>query len=851
MIQSIEEGRKEDGNRSIADKIKKRLHNLDKTVENNQGRWAWELLQNAKDSIADYPDRKISVQIELDEDQVVFRHNGIHFTEKDIRGLINQISSKEVEEGEKTNRTGRFGTGFLTTHLLSKVIDISGIVETNNFELFRFQFPLDREGTTISQLVPKIEGAWEGFHNSIEKIQKGYDQNDYNTSFKYYLQNEHQKEIARVGTEEFMKLIPFVLTFIPNISKVEILDNAQDKVLSFSRTESDKDESIFTIQKNCNGIISQIYILNGSNLRVTVAAEIEKMDNGYQIKSHNGIPKLFCDFPLIGTESFHFPAIVNSFYFNPQIERDGIWLKGTDDAEVIENQSLLEDALELYKTLIDKVSSENFFNLFNLSNSKLPDTNEKYFDEQWYINNIQNPLRTYLLTKPIIELENSSAEKKLPMEVWFPLRSYSIEVQEKLWQYTYDLYDDAVCKQGHIQEWVEIYWSDWNKLNYDELAKDIEKQGNIAKLGEALGRNEEETFKWYNEVAKFISSIDNNAILFENRAIIPNKEGAFCFKSDLFIDKINDEELIRILQILGKNWDELLLNNKVHFGFRYYPKEKKDIANEISAIIKKVNTDDEKTITAISRLSEWFEVQNPKDSQELFGETYRQRAKLFMNTIKDKESLYKVMRSKADLSQLSKVAKALEEDPNLLQTFNQAEQLSGLLREYNVTSLDELKSALENSKSPQVRAEITQEDLAGLGVMSMEELEEALKDKDLAALFSHTSLPNANMFLYAQRLINRSKQNIIEHLKNQPDYDCTEMEELASTVLGGIKKNGVDVHIVVRPSDNGQVIVYYSSEKDTLDYANAELWIDNGKEVPRHLTLGTILKTTGINKIPV
>lgn len=94
MIQSIEEGRKEDGNRSIADKIKKRLHNLDKTVENNQGRWAWELLQNAKDSIADYPDRKISVQIELDENQVVFRHNGIHFTEKDIRGLINQISSK-------------------------------------------------------------------------------------------------------------------------------------------------------------------------------------------------------------------------------------------------------------------------------------------------------------------------------------------------------------------------------------------------------------------------------------------------------------------------------------------------------------------------------------------------------------------------------------------------------------------------------------------------------------------------------------------------------------------------------------------------------------------------------------
>ncbi|MCB9050458.1 MAG: hypothetical protein H6556_13605 [Lewinellaceae bacterium] len=53
MIQSIEIGRKEDGNRSIADKIIKRLHDLEKTAGSNHGRWAWELLQNAKDSIAD------------------------------------------------------------------------------------------------------------------------------------------------------------------------------------------------------------------------------------------------------------------------------------------------------------------------------------------------------------------------------------------------------------------------------------------------------------------------------------------------------------------------------------------------------------------------------------------------------------------------------------------------------------------------------------------------------------------------------------------------------------------------------------------------------------------------------
>ncbi len=112
MIESIEQGRQEDGNRAIADKIIKRLHDLEQTVENNQGRWAWELLQNAKDSIAEEDNRKVSVLIELNNETVEFSHNGTHFTELDIRGLINQISSKEAEEGQQTKKVGRFGTGF-------------------------------------------------------------------------------------------------------------------------------------------------------------------------------------------------------------------------------------------------------------------------------------------------------------------------------------------------------------------------------------------------------------------------------------------------------------------------------------------------------------------------------------------------------------------------------------------------------------------------------------------------------------------------------------------------------------------------------------------------------------------
>lgn len=248
MIQSIEEGRKEDGNRSIADKIIKRLHDLDKTVENNQGRWAWELLQNAKDSIADFNDKTVSIQIELNDDEVEFRHNGVHFTEQDVRGLINQISSKEIEENQITKRTGRFGTGFLTTHLLSRVIQVKGVLETKSKDFYSFEFPLDREGKTTTQLIPKIENAWTEFHNSAEQINDTYDINNFNTSFSYRLDTAEQKEIARIGVEEFIKLIPFVLAFIPKIQRVDVIYNTSNKNITFENNKG----KIESLPVGCN-----------------------------------------------------------------------------------------------------------------------------------------------------------------------------------------------------------------------------------------------------------------------------------------------------------------------------------------------------------------------------------------------------------------------------------------------------------------------------------------------------------------------------------------------------------------------------------------------------------------------
>lgn len=65
------------------------------------------------------------------------------------------------------------------------------------------------------------------------------------------------------------------------------------------------------------------------------------------------------------------------------------------------------------------------------------------------------------------------------------------------------------------------------------------------------------------------------------------------------------------------------------------------------------------------------------------------------------------------------------------------------------------------------------------------------------------------------------------------------------------KKNGNDIRIVVRPSDDDKIIFYYEQEVAAMDDTDYELWTDNGDGNTRMITLGDIIKTTGISVIPL
>lgn len=852
MINSIEQGRKEDGNRSIANKIKSRLHDLGMSVESNYGRWVWELLQNAKDSISDDADRTVSIRIELNSDSVVFKHNGLYFTDLDIRGLINQISSKEVEEGVETKNTGRFGTGFLTTHLLSKKVEISGIVKADE-GLYNFNFLLDRDGGTTDILAKKVEASWNGFQASTKLLNADYSDTEFNTSFKYLLELDSQKSVAERGVGEFIKLIPFVLAFIPKIQDVTIINNLVNQTTKFENTSEIVDEVLIRIIKTHDESVSDILIAIEKNDKVSIATEVEKVNGNYSIKGVEDIPKIFCDFPLIGTERFHFPVVVNSFYFSPQTERDGIWLKGSNE-EVATNYELLQSSVELFKIILTKMAKKEYSDLYNMATTKIPKTDERYFDKDWYTVNIQKPLREFLMQSKIVE--TSMGRGKLE-DVYFPDTNLLKESRQKIWQLSSDLKVNKLPIKKHIQKWAEVIWGECKKVDIDDLVNDLKEKENISELEKTLALSKHETFEWLKECLTFIH--EQNEYCYTSYEIIPNQEGVFKAHNKLHLDEIDDDNLKKIAKHSGFNYYEILIHQDLFYQFNIAKINIEMIANKITTLINEEN-DTEERKQAITLLIEWFG-NNEQNGREYFSSLYAKKEKLLVDTIEDKESLFAILNSGVEISD---VAEMIRQNPEKVKkSIKKAKELDALLKEYGVNSIEELKQLISSKNgnispletivslapSEETPKEATVEVLASLGITNAKDFE--IAKSSYPELF-HDNVPTQEMYNASQVLIKRAMKNIEEHLKTLSEYDCEDIEATAPTTLGGIKKNEQDINIVARPSDSSKIVIgYYESEIPVLELDGSELWYENGKTVPQRMTLGKLLKTTNITRIPV
>ena len=128
--------------RTVARRIRTRVNQARRSTHSAGIRWPFELLQNALDAGPREGRANVTVRLRSEPTRIFFEHDGAPFTWQELAALLSGGSSKELESDITT---GRFGTGFLVTHVLSERTRLRGLLQLET-DYEHFDVTLNRGG---------------------------------------------------------------------------------------------------------------------------------------------------------------------------------------------------------------------------------------------------------------------------------------------------------------------------------------------------------------------------------------------------------------------------------------------------------------------------------------------------------------------------------------------------------------------------------------------------------------------------------------------------------------------------------------------------------------------------------
>lgn len=583
-----------------ADKIKQILSKVLNDPAQSAKRWVWELMQNAKDVKNIFG--QVSIQIELFEDKLVFSHNGDPFKVANITGLIQQVSSKDSSNADE-EVTGKFGTGFIATHLLSDIITVNGVV--NHKEAHRsFEVVLDRSGRTSEELLPKIEKALEKIRlidsDPAFTLRPGYEasrvENNLDTSFTYVLLNEEKRQAAIDGVKDLANTLPLTLVNVPKIKNVHIIDHISNTDVFYSRQDLQDDGRIRRSKVEVVGLPTQYFITYYTD-ELSLSVQVSDFESLELLEHFGKTPNLYRDFPLIGSDKFYFPYVLNGYRLNPTEDRDGIPLHSESAPDHIENRQLVERAFEVAKELTRYLLSQQARNLFVCAYSRLPNEKWQPKSKEWY-DLLQVDYRSFLNDLELVETQ--SGGRKVLKDTVIP--DFGDKDEDKLKFYDVILPfvgKDKIPARTILLPWIKsagpkdelASWNRTIKYSFERFLEELANVGSLDALQNIFGEGIT-VINWLNEVYSFIIEY-KEVDAFRDYAIIPNQSGVF---QKLTPDTLHLEdkeanipdEFLDVLEALGDNWRTKLIHRAVNLpGQNIEKKGLPLVSNRINELISK------------------------------------------------------------------------------------------------------------------------------------------------------------------------------------------------------------------------------------------------------------------------
>ena len=543
---------------NTAQGVRNYLIEMNNNRANMRARWIWELLQNARDaSTSDL----VSV-VECSEKEVVFKHNGREFEYEEITHLIYHGSTKVENEGT----IGQYGSGFLTTHLLSPQIDVSGqLVDGQSFE-----FALVREIASPELLSAFMDKAWDEFKTSLDEKNS---LKDFTTCFRYPIDDDSADAVEH-GIAALKQCVPFVLVFNHQFQRIDI--KSLDENLTFEvvgRVQlSQEGLHRVTVSESNNGhqTISEHILAQSEDGQTSVAVSVTHGSKACLPISHT--PKLFLGFPLVGTEGFSFAGVINGFEFTPMENRDGVYLGVAANDANATNQAVIEEASNLHVKIIQFVASSGYKDIHVLATfPPIPD--RTWIDEGWLRNCLSEHLIEPLRQIPAVVCAFSV--DALPTEdAILPFGQDDTQIQS-LWDLLSGVKefrqklprrDEAVGWRNAVKGWANIINCEptdfCEVIDGRKLAELVSDRCGALEDIHGLLIDDICAVKWLNHLLSFLreNGFDNEI---SNRELVLDQAGYLDKLSNLYRDKDIDGELKDVADDLGLRLREYLRDNRI------------------------------------------------------------------------------------------------------------------------------------------------------------------------------------------------------------------------------------------------------------------------------------------------
>jgi hypothetical protein len=520
-------------------------------------RWSWELLQNARDVAQE---QGVNVAVEYSGGRLRFQHDGAPFAADEILHLIYHGSTKV----EREDAIGQFGSGFLSTHLLSRTVRVRGRLQDGQ----AFDFTLDRTGQKVEELHQAMERSFADFERSIGTADLG--NASWTTEFDYDVDTA-AVPLALAGLSQMRVCAPLVLAFSPEIRSVAVHGEAGNWKVQRGSSRRIEDVTLLSIDSDDEVQRAPCFVAiadqHGNNA-VSVAMVLNEQSGGLTCLFDPDSPKLFIQFPLVGTDKLGLPAAVNCALFKPQEDRDGIVLE-SDSPSGLTNRELVSVAAEQISRVLDVSAQEGWKGveaLVSLDSSRLPDwTNPAWFSQ------ILRSLAESARGKPILR---TAAGTCVPInESWIPAAA-SAEQRTTLWTLVSEWSgassripsrDLAEIWAGNLSNWATLLGQKLEDmpeaLSVTRLGRLVDEAGSIDQLRACLAADSS-PYKWMSALLQLIHS-SAKTHLFDDCSLLPSQSGRLRRRGDLSADGQIDEELKTIAITLGLDLRASLLDGRV------------------------------------------------------------------------------------------------------------------------------------------------------------------------------------------------------------------------------------------------------------------------------------------------